>query len=273
MVLTRPVAGLNMEEITRHLFKPVHTILYYMKFLIKKIKFYRSEGIWWPWIYSLIEKVPEGKAIVFIPKSLQPNHHLLDDNTYFVGYSLSGRTDPEELPEVWFDGSQLAYISLGTLWNNRKSLFNKFIKAFKDQPWQVAIAYGNNIDKLESELPNVLLKRNLPPLTMLEKADVFITHGGANSFIESIINKTPIVVLPKMGDHFLIAKEVERQKVGIWIKYPHLLTSKKIMGKIKQVADNPQFKENLEKLSKECLSGGGSKRAAEIVLESIKADT
>lgn len=53
---------------------------------------------------------------------------------------------------------------------------------------------------------------------VLKNAMVFITHGGGNSFHESIIRKCPMLTIPFFGDQFETASYVNNCKFGIAFK-------------------------------------------------------
>jgi hypothetical protein len=50
---------------------------------------------------------------------------------------------------------------------------------------------------------------------VLSNADVFVTHGGSNSFHESLLLRVPMVVVPFFGDQLLTARRVAELGVGI----------------------------------------------------------
>jgi hypothetical protein len=49
----------------------------------------------------------------------------------------------------------------------------------------------------------------------LSRSDVFVTHGGSNSFHEALLSRVPMVVTPFFGDQPLIGRRVEELGVGI----------------------------------------------------------
>ncbi|HEX5596698.1 MAG TPA: nucleotide disphospho-sugar-binding domain-containing protein [Micromonosporaceae bacterium] len=49
----------------------------------------------------------------------------------------------------------------------------------------------------------------------LSRSDVFVTHGGSNSFHEAILLQVPMVVVPFFGDQVLVARRVEELGIGV----------------------------------------------------------
>merc|ERR1712187_853093 len=52
-------------------------------------------------------------------------------------------------------------------------------------------------------------------LDVLQQADVFITHGGQNSFLESLTQGVPVVVTPSAGDQVTNAAKCGPMGVGL----------------------------------------------------------
>ena len=79
--------------------------------------------------------------------------------------------------------------------------------------------------KWEREMPdapdNVLVSSWLPQTSLLahHNVKVFISHGGAGSFQETICHKTPIVGVPFFGDQTVNVKEAVNRKIGVAIPW------------------------------------------------------
>jgi len=62
---------------------------------------------------------------------------------------------------------------------------------------------------------NSLCSASMPQADILGKGvDLFITHGGQNSFVESITLQTPMLVVPTVGDQILNAEEAVKMGIG-----------------------------------------------------------
>ena len=68
---------------------------------------------------------------------------------------------------------------------------------------------------LDEYPPNWTVHGNVDQQRVLSHADVFVTHGGANSVHESLLSKVPMVVTPFFGDQTLTSRRVEQLGIGV----------------------------------------------------------
>jgi UDP:flavonoid glycosyltransferase YjiC (YdhE family) len=68
---------------------------------------------------------------------------------------------------------------------------------------------------LDDYPPNWTVCDNVDQQEVLSRADVFVTHGGSNSFHEALLMKVPMVVVPFFGDQVLVGERVEELGIGI----------------------------------------------------------
>merc|ERR1712151_133738 len=62
---------------------------------------------------------------------------------------------------------------------------------------------------------------SMPQVDILSKGiDLFVTHGGQNSFVESITLQTPVLVVPTVGDQILNAAEAVKMGIGEMVGRP-----------------------------------------------------
>ena len=98
---------------------------------------------------------------------------------------------------------KLIYVSLGTAQQAEKEgaeerFFNRLIDAAQTQPnWRVILAVRPElVNKFKMCPPNVTVFARVPQLDVLQRADLFITHGGLNSVLEAILHHVPMLVYP-----------------------------------------------------------------------------
>ena len=123
---------------------------------------------------------------------------------------------------------KLIYVSLGTVFNDNISAFERIIQAFvsfdnepsltnsniKLNDLEMIISCGNVVyekfqHKIKNEnykIPeNILILPSVPQIEILKRASLFITHAGMNSTSETIHYGVPVICLPIMGDQPLVA--------------------------------------------------------------------
>jgi len=63
--------------------------------------------------------------------------------------------------------------------------------------------------------PNTLAKTSMPQVDLLTKGiDLFVTHGGQNSWVEAVMTGTPMLCLPTVGDQFDNARKAVNMSIG-----------------------------------------------------------
>lgn len=148
--------------------------------------------------------------------------HTNDSKVCQVGPSmpLNKRGDENEFDWGWFNPElPLVYASFGSQIYHQPELFRKIINAVAEKPVQL-LAAVHDLD-LEYIPQNVHLCGYGPQLEILKKARVLITHGGANSIMEALATRTPVLINPICNDQFHQVWFVEKAKCGKQIDLGH----------------------------------------------------
>jgi UDP:flavonoid glycosyltransferase YjiC (YdhE family) len=152
---------------------------------------------------------------------------------------------------------KLIYVSLGTAQQAQKEgaeerFFNRLIDMARTQPnWRLILAVRSELvnDFLNCP-PTVFVFGRVPQLHVLQRADVFITHGGLNSVLEAILLHVPMLVYPLNTKWDLpgYAARVVAHGVGLMGDLVRDDTTK-IIGRVNQLLDDTAVKDNLVRLS------------------------
>jgi len=68
---------------------------------------------------------------------------------------------------------------------------------------------------------NAFCASSMPQVDILSKGiDLFVTHGGQNSYVESITLQVPMLVVPTVGDQIINASEAEKKGIGSKVSRP-----------------------------------------------------
>jgi zeaxanthin glucosyltransferase len=141
----------------------------------------------------------------FRGKTLQPHQQYIGLMTQTT---LPMLTDSDaqmvaQIEKAQQHGKKIIYCSLGTLHElhtKGKSIafFQKLITALGSKPvYKVIISVGKYQKDIFRKLPpHIAVYERVPQTTLLPFCDLFITHGGLNSVLESIWAGVPMLVYP-----------------------------------------------------------------------------
>ena len=156
-------------------------------------------------------------SLVFVPQEFQVAGDTFDgdDRFVFVG------ADPAERPgygtwEPPAGDAPVLFVSLGTTWNARPDFFRDCVTAFADTDWHVVMAVGGRFDVSElGPLPaNFEVRPYVPQNTVLEHADMFISHAAMGSVLDALYYGVPLVCVPQMPENAANARQVEDLGLG-----------------------------------------------------------
>jgi MGT family glycosyltransferase len=210
---------------------------------------------------------PQPLNIAFLPREFQPGGETFDDRWVFVGPSLAPRSETVALPLEHLEGGPVAYVSLGTIYNERPDFFRTVFRAFGGTDWRVVVATGERVDTGDlGPVPgNVVLRPWVPQLEMLSKADVFVSHGGMNSTMEALAHAVPLVIVPQQGEQRMTADRVAELGLGRRLD-PDDVTAESLLEAATALVSRPGVAEQLAAMQAAVLAGGGHDRAAAEIL-------
>jgi MGT family glycosyltransferase len=217
---------------------------------------------------EIVENAPK-LNFTYTVKDFQIYSNEFEDNHYkYVGPSLGGRKEGD------FDFTKMKgpiiYISLGTLLNTSAKFFKKCIEAFRDQPFSVIMSIGNTV-KIEQlgEIPdNFFVYSFVPQLKVLQKASLFITHGGMNSVNEALFYGVPMLVIPVGNDQPMVARQIKNLNLGKYIEHENVNPAL-LLETSMEILRNKTFKDRLKNFQTKSQSAGGNTEIARQILAEL----
>lgn len=160
------------------------------------------------------------------------------------------------------------YASLGTLVSNRFGLFKRIAQACQREGAQLLVAHCGGLSDAQARaitaIGDTTVHAFVPQLAVLARADAVISHAGANTVMEAISTRTPILALPVAFDHPGAAARIEYAGVGLRA-YPGFVSVATLARKLRRLLDEPQFKQRMAPLAEQIRHAGGAARAADII--------
>jgi MGT family glycosyltransferase len=115
------------------------------------------------------------------------------------------------------DERPLTYVSLGTSYTDRPEFYRDCVSALAADH-RLILSTGKVDPAMLEPLPDgVSAARAQPQLDILLHADVFVTHAGMGSTVESLWYGVPTVAVPQAVDQFANAAQLEAIGAGVQV--------------------------------------------------------
>jgi zeaxanthin glucosyltransferase len=165
----------------------------------------------------------------------------------------------------------LIFVSMGTLQNGIRRIFNVVAEACAEFPVQTVISLGGGLSpEIFGELPgDPIVVRYAPQLALLNRAALTIFHGGLNTALESLAHGVPMIAIPVTFDQPGVGARVVSTGTGRMVPI-HELTAKRIRAEIREILTDGQYRANAKLLQKQVSAINGVRRAADIIEHAIE---
>ncbi|PSJ56327.1 nucleotide disphospho-sugar-binding domain-containing protein [Kumtagia ephedrae] len=121
---------------------------------------------------------------------------------------------PYDMPVFSPDSGPLVYLSFGSLGATDVDLIERMLAVFAALPARFLVNVGNLRDAYRAVPDNVHLDSWFPQPSVVARADLFIHHGGNNSFCEALRFGVPSLVMPYCWDGHDNARRAEETGTG-----------------------------------------------------------
>jgi MGT family glycosyltransferase len=181
----------------------------------------------------------EALNLVLTLEAFQPGRGSLPAHCRFVG--------PTVHIDQYSKSYDLIYASLGSVFTNNPAFFETCIQAFRTLGRRAVIALSDRLSPgdFDNVPDNIELRQFVRQKQVLQRAAVFVTHGGDNSVAQAIYCETPMVVVPQILENSLRARQIERLMLGRHID-PADLTVAALRSAVEDMIDNHLFRRNVQ---------------------------
>jgi hypothetical protein len=207
--------------------------------------------------------------IVYTSREFQPETSYIDNSFRFVGPSILSvtRTETDFRWDLLDPARTRIYLSLGTLYSDNVEFYRTVLTAFSDHPAQFILSMGRQTDirDLEPVPDNFIIQPSMPQLELLQKVDLFITHGGMNSINEALYYGVPLVVVPQQIEQLINGRQVARQGAGVLLadKPPYGRPDAYVLRRgVEKILSDPAYRKNAERIGRSFHEAGGYQQAA-----------
>jgi len=162
----------------------------------------------------------------------------------------------------------LIYVAFGSLGDADIALYQRMLKTFGALPYRFLMKVGE--DQSVYDIPeNVVLQSWFPQPAVVPLADLFIHHGGNNSFNEALYFGKPAIIMPYCWDGHDNASRI--QDTGYGRKLARYDWREEELGEaIKDCLNNSNMAMKLRDLKQHMQQAQGSEKAATIIHEIVQ---
>ncbi len=182
--------------------------------------------------------------IVYTTKQLQIYSNAFDDTFKFVGPFLDMHTEAPSFPFNELGDEPIIYISLGTVFNDKENFYRLCLEAFANLNYRVIMSVGSKTDiaRLGTIPDNFIVKPFVPQIQLLQRAALFITHGGMNSVNEGLSAGVPLLIIPQTADQPFIAQHVQKLGAGKMLRKTKL-NAHRLRKAAEEILTQPAFQQ------------------------------
>lgn len=218
----------------------------------KQLKRLREKGYPVKNLLEIVQNDNDTNTIVYTSKYFQPCSDTFSDRYHFIGPSIRPVVEPMEKKS-----DKLVYISMGTV-NQNREFYRNCINVLGQTDWQVVISMGTNPERFDNLPDNIQIYESVDQMAVLSIADAFITHCGMNSASEGLYYQVPLILFPQTPEQDAVAKRVEELGGGVRLKS---ISEEDILQALQQIIYEPEYKNNVTKISESFRSCGGAEEA------------
>jgi len=206
--------------------------------------------------------------LVFTARALQPDTPIIDETFRFVGPSINPQTRSEDFPFDMLGPEPAVYISLGTIHGDQPEFYRACFEAFGDFPAQFVLAAGKQtkLSDLGPSPANFIVRPAVPQLEILQRTQLFITHGGINSVHEGLYYGVPLILIPQQFEQLLNARCVAVRGAGLILEgrvRQKPIRAAELRQALAAILSEPRYREAAGALQKAVRATGGYRQAAD----------
>ena len=209
------------------------------------------------------------------------NRPDLPPQVHYVGPSVWDRPIDWQVPS-WLaevpQGKPLVYVSLGTVFNTRLSVFRKIIRALGqlDVFGLVVTGPGCPPDLFSAVPSNVRIESYIPQTSLQAeprtRPALIISHGGVNTVLTALSDGIPLLCIPLGADQPDNAQRCVDAGAGLRLDR-RLLTTARLKRAIRALLSQDSFIRRAEQMQRTLRRHNGPEEAADLILRLAETRT
>ncbi len=212
--------------------------------------------------------------LLLYPEPLKfKRRHPLDEKRFQYLEGCVRQEAPYAIPVFGpeFDDKPLIYVSFGSLGAADVELYQRMIKLFGTLPYRFLMNVGDYLKSYVDVPVNVHLESWYPQPSVVPLIDLFIHHGGNNSFNEALYFGKPALIMPFCWDGLDNASRIHDTEFGEQLPR-YNWTDTELITTISDLLDDDSMHARLQILSTHMQMQRGTEKAAKLLIEAAGAN-
>lgn len=193
----------------------------------------------------------------------------LDPEKFIYLEGCVRREGPFDVPFFPRGEGPLVYLGFGSLGASDVDLIERMITVFASFPARFIVNVGGFRDAYRAVPDNVYLDAWFPQPSVVAKCDLFIHHGGNNSFCEALHFGVPSLIMPYCWDGHDNAQRAVEAGVGLRLDRTSW-TSSSLAAAIGSLLDDRKMRTRLQANAAAMSTKSGTVDAADAVLDLVR---
>jgi UDP:flavonoid glycosyltransferase YjiC (YdhE family) len=173
-----------------------------------------------------------------------------------------------DVPVLPDNRGPLVYLSFGSLGSIDTHLIDRMIRIFATIEARFIVNVGGGLDAYRQIPDNVLLGSWFPQPSIVAQSDLFIHHGGNNSFCEALFFGVLSLVMPYCWDGHDNAQRAQQTGTGRWLHRSDWTDDAFRAAILGLLADKP-MQQRLRAHSARMQANPGNEAAARAIMNSL----
>jgi MGT family glycosyltransferase len=205
---------------------------------------------------------PEALSVVNVCREFQVAGDTFDERWVFAGPCLGDRAFQGRWQPPGDDPVLL--VSMGTMnYHHRSAFLQTCVPAFAGLAWHVVVSTGMQVNPAElGPWPtNMEAHQQVPQLTILNCAKLFVSHCGMGGTMEALSRGVPILGVPQTPEQSIVADRVV--KLGLGRKVAWDIGPDELRATMLELAADEAAARAAQKMREHIQKAGGVPRAAD----------
>ncbi len=173
-----------------------------------------------------------------------------------------------EPPPLPLNDGPIVYLSFGSLGAIDTDLIRRIIEVFAALPARFFVNVGGFLESYQEVPDNIYLGSWFPQPSIVAQADLFIHHGGNNSYCEALHFGVPSLIMPYCWDGHDNGLRAEQTGTGIHLKRDSW-AAQALRETITSLLNDTEMLERMRQISGAMKSGNGTRDAAQAILKRL----